>query len=86
MSEPTVGHEHVIPIRARRDESGEGVIVPDTFHEHLQAEILKAFNLKPWHVGLAPVPWRVRVWNKVSFARWQAQRRFDREEAEERAA
>lgn len=31
------------------------------FDAWLQAEILKAFDLEPWHVGLAPPPQEVRL-------------------------
>lgn len=39
-------------------------------------DIARAFGLKPWHVGLAPVPWRVRLWRKITLARWRARRRI----------
>jgi hypothetical protein len=35
------------------------------FADALREQTLRAFNLKPWHIGLAPVPWRVRVWRWV---------------------
>lgn len=39
--------------------------------EAVRADILRAFGLKPYEVGIAPVPRRVRIWNKITFARWR---------------
>lgn len=39
-----------------------------TSAEQIQACTLEAFGLKPWNIGAAPVPWRVRVWRRVTFA------------------
>jgi len=58
----------------------QGQVIPDALRKQMQAEILKAFDLKPWHAGLAPVPWRVRVWRKISFARWRVSRAVAAEE------
>jgi len=33
-----------------------------------RAMTLAAFGLKPWDIGTAPVPLRVRVWRAVTFA------------------
>ena len=41
----------------------------EEFGERLKAGILTAYGLKPWHVGLAPVPRRVRFWRVVTLAR-----------------
>jgi len=30
-------------------------------HDALQQEIMRAFDVKPWHIGLAPVPRWVRI-------------------------
>ena len=35
--------------------------------EQLQREICKAFGVKPWLIGLAPVPWWVPYWVKIRF-------------------
>lgn len=36
--------------------------------QEIQASVLGAFGLKPWDVGAAPVPLRVRLWRAVTFA------------------
>jgi hypothetical protein len=41
----------------------------ETLREAVRADILRAFGLKPWDIGLAPVPWRVKLWRTVTFAR-----------------
>jgi hypothetical protein len=48
--------------------------------ERAQRQILAAFGVKPWLVGLAPTPWRIRIWNRITFARWRTHRRLAREE------
>lgn len=42
-------------------------------------DILRAFDLKPWHIGLAPVPLRVRIWHRITLARWRGQRAIARD-------
>lgn len=39
------------------------------FAARLQRQTLGAFGLKAWDAGLAPVPWHVRLWRAVTFAR-----------------
>ena len=34
---------------------------PATFREQARADILAAFDVKPWAVGLAPVPRWIRI-------------------------
>lgn len=55
----------------------EGYLVPPGFAK----ELCEAFDVKLYQVGLAPVPWRVRIWRKVSFARWRVERMIAREES-----
>jgi hypothetical protein len=38
------------------------------FTAHVREATLRAFDLKPWDAGLAPVPLRVRIWRKLTFA------------------
>lgn len=38
----------------------------EAFKREIQREVLKAFGLKPWHVSLAPIPRRIRIWNKIT--------------------
>ena len=33
------------------------------FKAEVQRDILRIYGLKPWHVGLKPVPARVRLWH-----------------------
>jgi hypothetical protein len=40
----------------------------EEFAAQLRSQVLDAFGLKPWKIGLAPVPLRVRVWRAVTFA------------------
>lgn len=39
------------------------------FIKQLQRDTLSAFGLKPWNVGLSPVPLYVRIWRKLTFSR-----------------
>jgi len=50
----------------------------DEMAEAVRADILRAFGLQPWQIGLAPVPRRIRIWRKVSFWRLRAVRRYRR--------
>lgn len=34
----------------------------------VQAQVLRAFGLKPWDAGLAAVPLRIRIWRAVTRA------------------
>ena len=38
------------------------------FSAHLRARTLEAFGLKPHDIGVAPVPWHVRLWRAATFA------------------
>jgi hypothetical protein len=40
----------------------------EAFRSQLQRQALEAFGVRPWHYGLAPVPLRVRIWRKLTFA------------------
>jgi hypothetical protein len=37
----------------------------DQLRDQLQREVLRTYGLKPWDVGLVPVPRRVRAWRKA---------------------
>lgn len=52
---------------------------PAPDRQAMQAQIMDAFGVKPWLVGLAPVPWPTRVWHQVTFARWRGRRMIARE-------
>lgn len=41
----------------------------DAMREAVRADILRAFGLKPWHIGLAPVPRHIRIWRTVTLAK-----------------
>jgi hypothetical protein len=36
--------------------------------EDIRQRILRAYGLKAWQAGVAPVPWPVRLWRAVTFA------------------
>lgn len=36
--------------------------------DELQRAVLRTLGLKAYDAGLAPVPWRVRLWRRVTFA------------------
>ncbi len=56
----------------------------------VQAAVLRAFGLKPWDAGLAPVPLRARIWRRLTFAYRRGKavdwRSYNAAEAEARAA
>lgn len=62
----------------------------ERFRCDLQRTVLRAYGLKPWDAGLAPVPWRVRIWRAVTFARRRGTaidwRSYNAAEAQARAA
>ena len=39
----------------------DGKLIPDALREELRDDILMAFDVKRWHVGLAPVPRWIRI-------------------------
>lgn len=43
----------------------------EAFAARLREGTLRAFGVKPWDIGLEPVPRRVRFWRKITFARWR---------------
>lgn len=52
----------------------------DAAAKAMRDQILAAYGLKPWHIGLAPVPRHIRIWDKITFARRRAKRRTRRED------
>ena len=62
----------------------------DEMAEAVQAQVLRAFGLKPWDAGLAPVPLRVRIWRTITRAYQRGKaidwRSYNAAEAEARAA
>ena len=58
---------------------GEERVEFEALREVNLREIIKAFGVKPWQVGVGQVPWRVRFWRRVSFARWRVARRRARD-------
>lgn len=53
----------------------------ERFRRELQRSTLKAFGVKPWEAGLCATPYRVRIWRRLTFARWRVRRGIGREEA-----
>lgn len=39
------------------------------FADYLRSQTLAAFGLRDWQAGLAPVPWYMRLWHAVTFAK-----------------
>ena len=62
----------------------------DEMAEAIQAQILRAFGLKPWDAGLVPVPLRIRIWRTITRAYQRRKaidwRSYNAAEAEARAA
>lgn len=58
--------------------------------DDLQAAILRAYGLKPWDAGFAPVPLRIRLWRALTRAYRRGKaidwRSYNAAEAQARAA
>ena len=55
----------------------------DAMRSALQQQILDAYGLKAWHIGLVPVPRRIRIWWAVRRAlgiTWLIRRRVARKD------
>lgn len=48
----------------------------DAMREAVRADVVRAYGLKPWDIGLAPVPRRIRIWRKITLARWRRRIQF----------
>lgn len=66
--EPLMAHERLTMVRQFCMSPAE----VDAMKATAARDILAAYHLKPWHTGTAPVPRRVRLWRKVTLARWRA--------------
>ena len=66
------------PEAVRGDDPAHGPAAYEALRRETQQAILKAFVVKPWHIGLAPVPRRIRIWHKLTFWRWRTIRRYRR--------
>ena len=58
-------------------------LVPPEVRQAMQDEILTLFDLKPWHIGAAPIPWHVRIWHTITLARLRARLATWREQRHE---
>jgi hypothetical protein len=62
----------------------------DEMAEAIQAQVLRAFGLKPWDAGLAPAPLRIRIWRIITRAYRRGKaidwRSYNTADAEARAA
>lgn len=49
------------------------------FEKLIAPQTMQAFDVKPWHLGLCPVPWWRKAWSRVTFGRARVRRQIRRE-------